>query len=424
MSERRTAVAVLGDIIEGGAYANLRLKSACEGLPSDGAKRLTALVYTTLDHLYPIDYYIGQFCQSRPKPVIRNVLRLGICELLYMRVPTYAAVNAYADLTKELGKKDLAGFVNAVLRRVDRERDSLPVPEGTAAERLSFTFSYPLWLVQMWIADYGEAFTEALLQSPAGKPEVRAQYPYTAQALAAALPVPSCPGQWDPNCLVLESGLDVAALPLFQEGRMTVQSQSAMLACRALGDMAGKRVLDACAAPGGKSAYIASLSRNQTKLTCWELHEHRLTLLTKTLERLHVQADVLQKDAAVYDPVYQDGFDAVLVDAPCSGLGQAGDKPDIRYQKTDGDIGALADIQKTLLHVCARYVKPGGVLLYATCTVSRRENEEQIHAFLADHPTFQLEEMPLPMENDGMLQLFPHLHGTDGFFMGRLKRCT
>jgi 16S rRNA (cytosine967-C5)-methyltransferase len=238
----------------------------------------------------------------------------------------------------------------------------------------------------------------------------------------AALPVKSTAGRWDPNALALESGFDVVSSPLFCEGKFTVMGQSAMLACRALGNVQGKRVLDACAAPGGKSAYLASLCENDVSLTCFELHPHRKELLDKTLARLRVQAETFVCDTSVFDPAYEDAFDAVLVDAPCSGLGLLSDKPDIRYSKTDADVKSLVGIQRAILCACCRYVAPGGALIYATCTISRRENEEQIEAFLSEHSAFQLEPMPIPIKNNGTLQLLPQVHGTDGFFIARMKR--
>ena len=196
-----------------------------------------------------------------------------------------------------------------------------------------------------------------------------------------------------------------------------------MLACRALGDCHGKRVLDACAAPGGKSAYIASLSENAAQLVCWEKHPHRVALLQKTLSRLHVDAEICTRDASVPDTSLFGAFDAVLVDAPCSGLGLIADKPDIRYRKSDTDIVSLAAIQRALLACCASYVRPGGALVYATCTISHRENEAVAEGFLASDARFRLDPLPIPLENAGMAQLFPNVHGTDGFFLARMKRC-
>ncbi len=423
MNARRQALDALCDITERGAYANLRVKQLTASLPEREAKQAAALVYHTLDHLLTIDYYLAHFVKGSQKPVIRGILRLGVCELLFLSTPAHAAVSESVALTREVGKSALAGFVNAVLRNIDRSRAALPAFPAEPVPRLSIQYSYPEWIVREWVSRFGEAQAEALLSQPASRLEVRAQYPFTRQALQDALPVESAVNRYDENSLSLATGFDIASHPLFADGKFTVMGESAMLACRALGDMTGKRVLDACAAPGGKSAYLASLACNDIRLTCLELHPHRKALLDKTLSRLHVCADTLQKDATVYDPAFEQAFDGVLIDAPCSGLGLLGDKPDIRYSKTDADVAALVAIQAGILEACARYVAPGGILIYATCTISRRENEEQIESFLRTHDAFTQQTIPIPIENDGQIQLLPHVHHTDGFFIARMRRC-
>ncbi len=425
MNARRLALEILLDVTERGAYANLRLKALPEAVDAREKKRVAALVYTALDHLIYIDWLLAHFVKGAQKPMVRGILRLGVSELFYFRAPAHATVSEYVSLTRSVGKAALSGFVNAVLRNVDRavHDGALPPLPEEPRKRLSIRYSYPLWLITEWTAQYGAAFVERLLGAPPTGMSVRAQYPCTTRELAPSLPVAATPGRFDENCLLLEKGIDVAALPEFLDGRMAVQGQSAMLACRALGDCTGKRVLDACAAPGGKSAYIASLCRNDVRLTCMELHPHRKDLLDRTLSRLHVRAETICHDAAVRVQAFDRLYDAVLLDAPCSGLGLLHEKPDIRYAKTDDDVKTLAAVQQTLLDVCANYVSSGGVLLYATCTISRRENEDTVYAFLAGHPDFMLEPMPVPLENGGMLQLFPHIHGTEGFFLARMKRC-
>ena len=424
MNPRRQALYALCDVTDRGAYANLRVKQLHELLPEREAKMAAALVYHTLDHLLTIDYYLAHFVQGTQKPVIRGILRLGVCELLFLSTPAHAAVSESVSLVREIGKPALAGFVNAVLRNIDRSRNTLPPLPEEPVRRLSIQYSYPEWIVSEWIRTYGEAQTEALLARPESQMELRAQNPFTTEELQKLLPVESSVNRWDENSVRLSSGFDITAFPPFQEGNCTVMGESAMLACRALGDMTGKHVLDACAAPGGKSAYLASLTKGNIQLTCLELHPHRKELLEKTLQRLHVSAETLLQDATVFLPAFDRSFDGVLIDAPCSGLGLLGDKPDIRYSKSDADVVALVKIQQSILDVCARYVKPGGVLVYATCTISSRENERQVESFLTRHPEFELERMPLRIVNNGMIQLLPHVHETDGFYLARMRRCS
>lgn len=421
MSTRRQALVALCDVTDRGAYANLSVKQLHANLPEREARLAAALVYHTLDHLLTIDYYLSHYVKGTQKPPIRGILRMGVCELLFLSTPSHAAVSESVALTKEIGKSGLSGFVNAVLRSIDRDRDHLPAFPSEPTQRLSVQYSYSEWIVSEWIEAYGESQAESLLRHTDSPMEIRAQFPFSREELMRTLPVKSEVNRWDSNSIRLERGFDIASFPPFVEGKCTVMGESAMLACRALGDPAGMRVLDACAAPGGKSAYLASLAEGKIDLTCFELHPHRKELLEKTLFRLHVEASTFLKDASEYDPRFEHVFDGVLIDAPCSGLGLLNDKPDIRYSKSDADVTALASLQAKILNTCARYVRPGGILIYATCTISRRENETQIESFLQAHSEFSLEKIPIPLENKGKIQLLPQIHDTDGFFIARMR---
>jgi len=380
-----------------------------------------------------IDYILSHFIRGRQKPIILGILRLGVCELLYMSTPTPAACDQSVKLTREVGKAPLCGYVNGVLRAIARAQEAgeLPPLPRDPIQQLSIRYSWPQWLVQEWVQTYGEADAEKMLSSAPPPLTLRPQWPYQAEELANVLTqrnISFARGQWVKDCLRPDSGWDVAKDPLFLDGCMTVQSESAVLVCQACAPRPGMKILDICAAPGGKTACLWSLAQGECELHAWELHEHRKELLDKTLQRLHVPAQTAQRDASQLAVDYRETFDVVLVDAPCSGLGVTG-KPDIRYQKTDADILALCQTQKSILHTAAQYVKKGGTLIYATCTISRRENEEQVEAFLEAHKDFHLASLEdlLPKGlcglESGMVQLFPHRDGTEGFFMARMERC-
>ena len=432
MSVRRIALLALLDITEGGAYANLRLKEAERGLPRQDAKWVSAAVYETLDHLIYIDYVLSRYTKGRQKPAIRGILRMGVCQVMFMGTPPSAACNESVKLAKEIGKGALAGYVNGVLRAVCRDAgQAVPLPEN-ARERLSVQYSYPRWLVDLYADAYGETFTEAMLSAEVRELTIRAQAPYTAEELEAwlaAQKIPYSRGTAVPEAFRLQAGFDIAAEPLFQNGQITVQSESAMLVCRALGARPGMRVLDACAAPGGKTAYLSMLMENAGRIDAWELHAHRCELMKKTLDRLRVKnAEILQRDASKRYPECGEAYDAVLLDAPCSGLGVHG-KPDARYGKSLAVIQELAALQAQLLDCCASCVKPGGVLVYSTCTISPPENEACARAFLARHGEFDAvgfdAGLPEPLRKraaGGMLQLFPHLDGMEGFFLAKFTR--
>ena len=433
MTLRRTALETLMEITDRGAYANLALKHALSGLEERDSKWVSAAVYTTLDHLLYIDHVIAAYAKGRLKPDIRGILRLGVCQALYMDVPDSAACNESVKLAKEVGKGALSGFVNGVMRNICRNRDNLPPLPKEPLKRLSLQYSYPEYMVREYLDIYGEGFAEAMLSAVEGREmTVRVQYPYTSEQLEKELnkrEIEYARGQLCADAFRLAKGMDISREPLFTEGKITVQSESAMLVCSALEAEPGMKVLDTCAAPGGKSAFIASMTRNQAYIDAWELHPHRAELMRRTFERLGVKGDVFVKDASVHYPEYDAVYDRVLIDAPCSGLGVPG-KPDARYAKNDEIIENIVKIQSGILGACASYVKPGGTLLYATCTISERENQRQINSFLDRHTEFEpgsLEDViPKGMwrriEGGCMLQLFPHLDGTEGFFIAKLVR--
>ena len=410
-SPRRDALLVFMDVVEDGAYANLRLKEVRRE-PQEQAY-VSSLVYTALEHMNWADYMLSFYVKPQ-KRMVRNILRLGVAELFFMDTPDHAAVNGAVVLTKECGKGALAGLVNGVLRRMLRERDSLPPLPADPVARLTIEYGCPKWVVKEWLDRFGEAETEALLSYAPPALEIRAQYPYTSEALAAELTVSYTRGRVDENCFKLRESVPLYSLPLFTEGKIAVQGEGAMAICRFLGDMRGKKVLDACAAPGGKSAYLWSLTEGGIDLTCWELHPHRVELMERTFARLHVQAKCEARDASQVPEDAAPAFDAVLLDVPCSGLGLLREKPDVALHRTENDVDALAKTQAAILENCGRLVVPGGTLCYSTCTISRPENEAQVEAFLQDHPEYVLEDQR---------QLLPQRDGTGGFYMARMSRC-
>lgn len=412
LSVRRAALETLVRILEDGAYANLALKDAAASVASKDVPFLYALVNETIAEASYLDFILSHFCK-RQKRAVRNLLRMCGTELLFLDTPAHAAIDEAVKLCREIGKKDCCGLVNAVLRRLDRERLSLPPLPPDPAERLSIRCGIPAVFVREWLSEYGEPETEALLAAKPLGTVVRAQYPFTTEELRSALPVKTVPCALDPNGLKLLSGFDIAHDPLFLSGKLAVQGEGAMLIARALGDVHGKRILDACAAPGGKTAYLASLSENTAKLTAWELHPHRKELMDKTFARLGVKAETDCRDASVFDADCENEFDAVLLDVPCSGFGLLSEKPDVRLHKDDAAVDALTATQDAILSACCRYVRPGGILVYATCTIVRRENGDRVRAFLAGHPDFSLSEER---------QLLPTRDGTDGFYYARLLR--
>ena len=426
ISLRRRALSALMNTTDNGAYANLAVKEATSGLLQDEAKWVTALFYNTLDNLIYIDKVIDSSIKSKLDKKIRGVLRLGVCQL-FMAVPERAAVNESVKLTKEIGKAALSGYVNAVMRAVAAKKESpLEMPKESR-ERISIQYSFPRYLVDMYADEYGEEFTEAMLSCKHKGTVFRLVKPFDGEGLPSLFK----PSLFD-NARYVDDGFDVLRNELFQNGNITVQSLSSMLVCHALNAKAGMCVLDACAAPGGKTAYISEMMEQKGEVVATELHEHRAELTKKTLERLNVKnASVLQKDASKLCEEFVEKFDAVLVDAPCSGLGVTG-KADIKYTKSMEAIEELARLQYEILSNCAKYVKRGGTLVYSTCTVSKKENEENAAKFLKEHPDFLADDTlkDLIPDNlrkrvkDGRIQLFPHIDNMEGFFIARFQKWT
>ena len=412
LNVRRAALDTLVRILEDDAYTNLALKEAALTVDAKGIPFLYAIVNETIKQESYVDFILSHYCK-RQKRIIRNLLRMAVTELLFMETPSHAVVDESVSLCRSIGKKESCGLINAVLRKIDREKTALPPLPSDPVSRLSIRYGVPTFLVEEWIAEYGISETEALLNHKPIGTVIRAQYPYTTQSLLEALPVSAEPCKLDPNGLKLNEGFDLSHDPLFTEGKFAVQGEGAMLICRALGDVRRKKILDACAAPGGKSAYLASLSENTADITAWELHTHRVELMKSSFARLGISVHTECRDASVYDSKYDDGFDAVLLDVPCSGFGLLSEKPDVRLHKDESTVQALTVIQSAIIDACSHYVRRNGLLVYATCTIVKRENSERVHAFLKAHPSFVLEEER---------QLLPTRDGTDGFYYARLRR--
>ena len=436
MKGRAIAIEILTQV-EQGAYLNLTVKKYLKGLDEQKRRFCAALVYTTLENLIRIDYIIDYFVKTkRLHPYIRNVLRTGICQLMFFEsVPTSAAVNESVKLVAASKKRQLKGFVNAVLRNVAAHLGEVDYPkrEEDPAGFLSVMYSYPRWIAKMYIRDYGFDFAWDMLsyRKSGAYTSVRINRlktdKKTLEHKLEGRGLKFIAGRYDEDCLYIKNISAIDELDLYQKGQLAVQAEASMLVCRAAQAGPEKSILDACAAPGGKTAYLAE--KSPAFLEAWDLHEHRVDLMRENFARLGVEAKVVKKDASLYDELYCRKFDIVLVDAPCSALGLLYRKPDIKFAKTDDDLVQIEQNQRKILAVCAEYVRPGGRLIYSTCTINRRENEQQIARFLHENADFEaarladdLPEQLMRRAEEGYVQLFPHLDGIDGFFIAAMRR--
>lgn len=433
-TDRRIAYDVLL-AVERGAYANLALKEQL-GLYSEAkADFVSALVYTTLDHQITLDFYLNAFSEKRIAPPIRCLLRLGAAQMLYMDVPSRAAINETVQLSKQVGKGSLSGFINAILRNIDRNQDALPKPKGNKIKQLSVEYSYPEFLVERFIQQWGEADAEKMMGfSRKNQTCIRAN-PFCLSSIELDQALEAENVSFSKGLMVEEARYvseigNIAKQPLFTSGAFTVQGESAMLVSHVCAPKEDQRVLDMCAAPGGKTAHLAAYMK-RGKIDAWDIHAHRVSLIERNCERLKIDfVEAQERDATQFDATFCDQYDLILADVPCSGLGIVSGKPDIRYSKSIDDIKALVEIQRKILDNAAKYVCVGGILVYATCTVLEEENQDNIEWFLKKHTNFQYQSFsedvcsrfdPKRIQ-EGQLQLLPYLDEVDGFYIARMVR--
>ena len=435
---RDTALRVLVSCRTAGAWADAALKAQLrrDGLTGPEAALCSRLVYGVMQNRLLLDFYLGAYCSQKIdhlQPPLAEILRIGTYQILFLdKVPDSAAVHQAVEQAKANGRAKASGMVNAVLRQVSRNKEDLPpIPDRDEVQYLSIRYSHPKWLVKRLLALLGREETEAALAADNAPAPLTVQInplKTTAEDLTAALEASGVTihrHAWVPGCLELERTGDLTALAPFRDGKFLVQDPAARLVSQIAGVRPGMRVLDVCAAPGGKSFAAAFQMEDRGGIVACDLHENKLKRIREGAERLgltciHTEA----ADGRVFRPEWEGAFDAVLVDAPCSGLGIIRKKPDIRYKKPD-ELFALPVIQRAILDNAAQYVRPGGALVYSTCTILPEENQEVTDGFLAEHPDFGRTPFALPDpvgETEGQVTLWPHRHDTDGFYICRMER--
>ena len=440
MDAREAALLTLNACQRQGGWSDQILKKqlASAGLDRRDGALATQLCFGVLQNLMLLDFYLSKFSNLPLKKMegkVLQALRLGAYQMLFLdKIPHSAAVNRSVELTRTHCKNPRApGMVNAILRNLERSLDRLPtIPQDDPVRYLSTLYSHPSWLVEELMLRLGLDETARLLAADNSRPPVTAMVNtgrITTEDLMAVLAdqgVESERHPWLEGCLLLSRTGDLEGLKAFQDGLFYVQDPASRLAVMAAGPKAGMRVLDVCAAPGGKSFGAALTMEDRGEILSCDLHPHKKKLIQAGADRLGLRSvHPMTADGRVFRSEWEGAFDLVLVDAPCSGLGVIRKKPDIRY-KDPAPLAGLPEVQRAILDNAQRYVKPGGVLLYSTCTILRRENEEVAVSFLERHGSFRAEAFTLPgpaeTARDGMLTLWPQIHGTDGFFICKLRK--
>ena len=436
MGARETALNVLIACRKEGAWSNGVLKEylSRDRLDRREAALATRLCYGVLQNRMKLDFYLQQLLTGKRNaihPVVQDILHLGLYQLLEMdKIPESAAVNESVDLAKKYCKKqkNAPGFVNGVLRNAARNKDSLKQPSGWAE-----LYSHPEKLLSLLKGYVPKGQLEPMLKANNDIPPMVVQV-NTLQTTAEELTenllaegVTAVPHGWMADCLVLSGTGSIEQLPSFQKGLFYVQDAAAKLSvlCAQLPNE-DLRVLDCCAAPGGKSFAAAIAMGGKGSITSCDIHAHKTGLIEAGAARLGIgNITARQQDASEFVPEWENSMDAVIADVPCSGYGIIRKKPDIRYKDPDS-MADLPELQLKILENQARYVKKGGLLIYSTCTLVRAENEGVVEAFLQTHPDYTTEPLPLPAafekNESGMLALIPGQYDTDGFFIARLRR--
>jgi 16S rRNA (cytosine967-C5)-methyltransferase len=376
-------------------------------------------------------FYKGQF--SKAIPNLKNGLRVALYQILFLdKIPDHAAVNEAVEFVKKLQGQKPADLTNAILRNIIRSKNAIryPDPEEDLPGYLAAYYSHPSWMVKRYLARFGREETEKLLEINNERPQLTLKVntikttPDEFRRLLTSVGLKYSSGKYLPEFIRLHNLSNITQWQYFSEGYFDIQDESAGLSCRLLAAEPGMRVLDLCAAPGGKTSYLAALMQNKGEIITLDKYESRIKILQKNILRQGFEnVKIIEADALTFSD--DEGFDRVLADVPCSGTGTLSKKPDIKWKKDLLDIRKSASNQTNFIEKAAALVKPGGALVYSTCSIEPEENFDIVKAFLQKHPEFRLQpaasEVPVSVvDENGCVQTFPHIHNTDGAFAAKL----
>jgi len=441
---RKLALLALVEVDKKDAYVNLSLRELLrqKRLPAKERAMVTALAMGVVKMRLYLDHIVRHFCDYPldELPVfVRNILRMAAYELVFFGHPAAIVGNEYVKLAKRFEHEGLAALVNAVIRRMGEGWRDVPIPslDEDPVAHISISTSHPRWMVARWVNFWGVEETLALCQANNEPPPlcIRVNLKYTERDLVARALEFRCrkiePSPWVPECLRLDTTHDVTKLPGFIGGLFTVQDEGAMVVTYLLEPKPGEIIVDACAAPGGKTTHIAEMTKDEAEVIAVDSHPSRLKLVEENAVRLKLfNIKTVLGDWTELAQQFVNRADKVLLDVPCSGTGTLRRKADARWKKSEEQVRQLADLQLRLLEASSSVVRKGGVIVYATCSLEPEEDEQVVKSFLELHPEFVLEdprpflpaEIPGAVTGEGFLRLFPHKHNTDGVFAARLKK--
>ncbi len=436
---REIALIVLNNILNEKSYSNISIEKHLQDLDDERNKRLVReIVYGVLENNIYLEFIVSKSSKVKIKkihPSILLILKIGIYQIYFMeRIPDSAAVNESVKLAKKYGHKGTISFVNAILRNIIRNKEDLSNLDSLdKLSYISVKYSHPKELVERWVKSFGEEFTEELCKSNNLTPElnIRVNTLKTNKEDLKKLLRDHSPrdGVLSNDILILKNPINIIDSQEYNNGYFTVQDESSSLVGQIMDPKPGSLVIDMCAAPGGKSTHIGQIMGNKGKIYSLDIYKHKIKLINDNAKRLGIGIiESKISDARVYNKDFEGLADYVLVDAPCSGFGLIRRKPDIKLNKNIEDIKTLVSLQGKILENAKRYLKSGGYLIYSTCTIEKDENINQIKDFLDKNHDFKLVSIEdfLPNMKDkstlkeGYIQLYPHIHGTDGFFIAKM----
>ncbi|MDM5316586.1 16S rRNA (cytosine(967)-C(5))-methyltransferase RsmB [Fictibacillus sp. b24] len=445
---RAIALDVLLKIEQNQAYSNLQLNQTLQNTSIKSVDKglLTNIVYGTIQRKNTIDFYLEQLLNKPIKKKDRwvlTLLRLSIFQMLYLdRVPDHAIIHEAVEITKQRGNQGLAGLVNGILRKLQREgTEAMDKKASEGSEKEALAYSMPQWLYNRWSEQFGQEDAKNMAESNLLASPVTARVNVNKTKREDVLQlleeegVLAEEGELSPEGIIIKEGY-LPGTEVYKNGLVTIQDESSMLVARAVAPVPGENILDTCAAPGGKSTHMAEMMQGQGKVVSLDLHAHKIDLIKKQADRLgleNIESSVL--DARKVSEKFSAGtFDRVLVDAPCSGFGVIRKKPDLKWSKSEEDVMRLTTIQRDILDSASDMVKEGGLLVYSTCTVDKDENDRVADWFLSNHPEFEwdphfAEKMPETVKSyimDGRsdLQIMPHYFNSDGFYIAAYRKKT
>ncbi|WP_300383959.1 16S rRNA (cytosine(967)-C(5))-methyltransferase RsmB [Clostridium sp.] len=437
MNSRKIARQIVQRVLDEGAYSNLVLSNELNNNDINDKDKglITELVYGTLRRKRTLDILIGNFVKdiNLIKPEILNILRIAIYQMYFLdKIPEYAACNEAVEQAKEISIED-SRLVNGILRNYIKDEKEIVVP-GNRIDELAYKFSFQPWMIRLFIKQYGEERTMRLMSGLNETPkvtvrvnELKGEYEEVFQKLEE-IGYDIEEGYACPEAISINGGKGLEANEVFKEGLITVQDESAMLVATLLDLKESDIVLDLCAAPGGKTTHIAELLGNKGKVYGFDLHEHKLKLIKENLDRLGLtNVELEAMDATKLNSKYVCFANKILLDVPCSGLGIIRKKPEIKWNKTRQELKNLVPIQREIMENSWEYLRPEGTIVYATCTLNKEENEDNIEWFLSKHSDAKIEKIYVGKNNNfiyndnGTLTILPN-DSMDGFFMAKIKK--